>query len=344
MKSKGFYLVKSGNSNEAFELRDFELLELKSDEVLILVDAFGLNYADIMARRGLYRDAPPMPCVLGYEVVGEVQKIGAAVDRKWLGKRVVAFTRFGGYAQHVITKSEALIPIDHSIAYSAALSLATQYLTAYYMVYVAGNVQPGERVLVHAAAGGVGTALIQMLKERKAIVYAKFGSKDKMAYVQSLGADFCIDYSQGDYSETLQALLDGHFIDVSMNAVGGETFKKDMKLLRKGGGRMILYGGSALTQAKWGIFSQLNFLRKMGLFTPVVLMIKSQSILGVNMLRIADNNPPLMRLCVEGVYELYQNGKLNPQEGTEFSASELAQAHDFLESGKSVGKIAVVWK
>ena len=343
MLTSAFHLITNTTPDKAFELREIELPKLKSDQVLIEVEAFGLNYADVMARKGLYRDAPPMPCVLGYEVVGKIIEVGSNENQEWLGKRVVAFTRFGGYAQHAITKLEALMPIDNEISAGAALALTTQYLTAYYMVYVATNILPGDHVLVHAAAGGVGTALIQMLKERGAVVYAKCGSDSKKDYVMAQGADFFINYNQNDYIQTLQSQLKGEKLDASMNPVAGATFKKDMHVLRPGGGKMILFGGSDLTNAKWGILSQLNFVRKMGLLTPIVLMMKSQSIIGVNMLRIADNNPKMMKACIDGVQELYEKGVLKPQVGAEFKSTELAEAHAFLESGKSVGKVAVVF-
>jgi len=341
MLTSAFHLIANTTPDKAFALREIQLAQIQPDEVLIEVEAFGLNYADVMARKGLYRDAPPMPCVLGYEVVGRIKEVGAENDSNLVGQRVVAFTRFGGYAKHAITKADALMPIDEEISAGAALALTTQYLTAYYMVYVATNILPGDHVLVHAAAGGVGTALIQMLKERGALVYAKCGSDSKKEYVMAQGADFFINYRQNDYIETLASQLNGNKLDASMNPVAGATFKKDMALLKPGGGKMILFGGSDLTNAKWGILSQLNFVRKMGLLTPIVLMMKSQSIIGVNMLRIADNNPKMMKACIDGVQKLYEKGVLTPQVGAEFKSTELAEAHAFLESGKSVGKVAV---
>ncbi len=343
MKTAAFHLIANATPEKAFDLREIHLPALKADEVLIEVEAFGLNYADVMARKGIYRDAPPKPCVLGYEVVGRIIEVGSTKEQQILGKRVVAFTRFGGYAQHAISKLDALMPIDEDLNPGSALALTTQYLTAYYMVYVATNIFPGDHVLVHAAAGGVGTALIQMLKERGAVVHAKCGSDSKKDYVMAQGADFFLNYNQNDYIQTLQSQLQGQKLDVSMNPVAGATFKKDMQLLRPGGGKIILFGGSDLTQAKWGIFSQLNFVRKMGLLTPIVLMMKSQSIIGVNMLRIADNHPKLMNTCISGVSDLYAKGVLKPQVGAAFTSSQLADAHSFLESGKSVGKIAVIW-
>ena len=131
---KAIYLVKNGDAATAFELRETADPIPSSGEVRIKVEAFGLNYADVMARNGLYREAPPLPCVLGYEVVGRIDQVGENVPNDLLGQRVVAFTRFGGYAEYAITNPQAFTRIDDLDA-GAALSIATQYVTAYYMTY-----------------------------------------------------------------------------------------------------------------------------------------------------------------------------------------------------------------
>ncbi|WP_300666306.1 zinc-binding dehydrogenase, partial [Fluviicola sp.] len=219
-QTEAFHLIKKGNAESAFELRSTTLPELKSKQVLIEVQAFGLNYADVMARLGLYREAPPMPCVIGYEVVGLITEVGSEVDSALLGKRVVGFCRFGGYSKHVITEEYAVSVIDEMDA-GVALSLATQFVTAYYMVYRSANVHAGERVLIHAAAGGVGTALIQLCKMKGAYVIAKVSSKEKETLVRNLGADEVINYKEGDYSEKIAALLSKDRLDVSFNPVAG---------------------------------------------------------------------------------------------------------------------------
>jgi NADPH2:quinone reductase len=195
-------------------------------------------------------------------------------------------------------------------------------------------------VLVHAAAGGVGTLLIQLACLQGAEVIAKVGSDHKLNLVKELGAMHAVNYKITDYAAFLADKCGK--IDVSFNPVGGSTFKKDMSLL-DAGGRMVIFGGSELGQGKFGIFSKLNFVRKMGLIIPVGLMMSSRNILGVNMLRIADNKPDLIKTCLNGMMELYRGGKIKPVPGEEFSASELSRAHELLESGRSIGKICVTW-
>lgn len=342
MKTEAIVLTKKGKPSGTFERREWSIPEINSQQIVIESEAFGLNYADVMASQGLYREAPPMPCVVGYEVVGKIVQVGEQVEADLIGKRVLAFCRFGGYAKHVITEKYAIVVIDEMDA-GEALSLCTQGVTAYYMAHYLSPVRAGERVLIHAAAGGVGTLLIQMCKNAGAEVYAKIGSAEKENWVKTLGADHVIDYSKGNYAEVLKKMLGENRLDVSFNPVAGDTFKKDFHLLGSGG-RLFLFGGSQLTGGKWGILSALNFIRKMGRPLPIGFMMRSKSILGVNMLKLADNKPEVLATCLSAVFELYTSGKIKPEVGGTFSVTEFEKAVQLLASGKSKGKIALVWK
>lgn len=341
MESKAFFLTKVGSASESFDLRPLELNEPKEQEVLIEVEAFGLNYADVMARRGLYREAPPFPCVVGYEVVGKVIQVGSQEDAHLLNKRVLGFCRFGGYAKHTITFSYAVVVVDDQPA-NELLALSTQAVTAYYMGEYLTPIHAIDTVLIHAAAGGVGSILIQLAKLKGAKVIAKIGSDSKRKLVEELGADCVVNYNDSDYVQQIQAFLKEERLDISFNPVAGSTYKKDMSLLGSGG-RMILFGGSELANGKWGFFSKLNFARKMGLVLPIGLMMRSKNILGVNMLKIADNKPKVLEHCLTAVVQLYKEGKIKPQVGGVFPASQLNEAHSALESGKTTGKLSVYW-
>lgn len=341
IESHAIVLKSYGKATQAFELRTCSVALPQADELLIEVEAFGLNYADVMARNKLYKEAPPLPAVLGYEVVGTVTRTGSETNASLLGKRVVAFTRFGGYARHAVTKASAVALIEDMPA-AEALALSTQFVTAYYMAVYLSPVHAGDKVLIHAAAGGVGTALIQLAKWKKAFVYAKVSSAAKEELVKSLGADVVINYSKGDYAQQIAEHLQGKRLEVSFNPIAGSTFKKDFKLLGSGG-RLIIFGGSERSGKKWGILSDLNFVRKMGLILPIALMMRSKNVLGVNMLKIADNTPEVLTECLQRVVELTREGILKPQIGGIFNATDIAEAHDLLESGKSTGKISVFW-
>lgn len=340
IKTEAIILVKHGDASIAFERKAMTINAPKSGEVLIESEAFGLNYADVMARRGLYREAPPLPAVVGYEVVGKVIALGEGVNPNLLNKRVLAFCRFGGYAKHVISAAHVVIQ-DYPA--EEAMALCTQAVTAYYMLEYLSPIHTGDKVLIHAAGGGVGTILIQLAKQKGAEVFAKIGDEKKEALVRKLGADHVINYTKSDYAQQIQALLKETKLDCSFNPVAGSTFKKDMKLLGAGG-KIVLFGGSELASGKWGFLSQLNFVRKMGFFLPIALMMQSKNILGVNMLKIADNKPEILATCLQNVVSLYEKGELIPQVGGNYHVNDIVAAHTALESGKTTGKLSVFWE
>jgi NADPH2:quinone reductase len=282
-----------------------------------------------------------MPCVVGYEVVGKIHSVGPDADSSLVGKRVIAFCRFGGYAKHVITNDYAVVEVGDQPA-SELMALCTQAVTAYYMAEYLTPIHKIDTVLIHAAAGGVGTILIQLAKMKGARVIAKVGRSEKEVLVKELGADIVVNYKTSDYVEQIEKALNGDRIDVSFNPVAGSTFKKDWALLGSGG-RMILFGGSELSSGKWGFFSKLNFVRKMGLILPIGLMMRSKNVLGVNMLKIADNRPKIMEACLQDVVKLYSDGHIKPQVGGVYTADQLAEAHAALESGSTTGKLTINW-
>lgn len=340
--SKSFCLTKTGPANQAFQLTSVELPKLNKGELKIEVDAFGLNYADVMCRLGLYKECPALPTVIGYEVVGKVVEQCPTIETDYLNKKVVAFTRFGAYAQHVNTPAYAVAVIE-DYDDGKALALATQYVTAFYMSHVVTNVFEGDWVLIHAAAGGVGTALIQMLLNKKVNVIAKIGNENKRDYLKELGVEHIVNYNTVDYSKEVKKILGSSKLDVSFNPVAGSTFKTDMKLLGSNG-KLVLFGGSERSGKRWGLLSTLNFVRKMGLLIPIGLMMKSKSVIGVNMLKVADYKPQLLSYCLQSVVEMAKKEEVSPIVGGVFNDDELAKAHDLLESGKSKGKLVVRWR
>ena len=249
MQTEAFVLTQTGTAETAFQRQEISISALKSAEVLIEVEAFGLNYADVMARLGLYREAPPMPCVLGYELVGKIIEVGENAPPELLGKRVLAFTRFGAYAKHAITLADAVLEIPEHMHAAQALPFATQGVTAYYMTDILAPIQPYDKVLVHAAAGGVGSFLIQLARLRGATVIASTGSDHKFAYIESLGAQHVINYKKHDYQAQVKAILGGHTLDVAYNPIGAKSAKTDLSLLSPGG-RLFLFGGSELANRK----------------------------------------------------------------------------------------------
>lgn len=332
---KALFLVRNGKTEEAFELRDIKITEPGDNEVGVEVEAFGLNFADVMARLGLYKDCPPLPTIIGYETVGRVLKIGKKITHVKEGDRVIAFTRFGGYSQYVITQEKAVVKIDEHYDVVKALALATQYCTAFYACSVATNVLPGEKVLVQAAAGGVGTALVQLCKLKGAVIYGTAGSPSKIEYLKQQGVDFPINYNEKSIDQIPEKM------DVVFDSLGGADFKKGFNLLNQGG-RLVGYGAASQTEGQ-NIFGLLKLGIGFGIYHPVQLLMESRAIIGVNMLRIADYKPNTLQYCMEQVVALAEAEKIDPTVGGLYGIDDIGKAHSDLEKRKTIGKLGIKW-
>jgi len=336
---KSIFLVKNGDSSSAFEVRESPKPVCGSGQILVKTRGFGLNYADVMARLGLYKDAPPIPAVLGYDVCGVVEQVGEGVTHVKPGDSVTAMTRFGGYAEYALTLAPATVKIPENMRSDVSTALATQYCTAWHAACEMVQLMPGDKVLISAAAGGVGTALIQIALSKGCKVIAVVGNDQKGELVKSLGAADWYNYRKGDvHAEVLNA--HGR-MDVIFDSVGGSNVSKGFQLL-KYGGKMVCYGAAQMSSQR-NIFSKIRFGLAFGFYHPAQFMMNSKSFIGVNMLRLADHRPQAVQRALEGVMELYHAGKINPVEGKIFKAAQIAEAHDYLASGQSVGKIAVEW-
>jgi NADPH:quinone reductase-like Zn-dependent oxidoreductase len=338
---KAIFIVKHGSADEAFETREIPKPTPKAGEVLIKVEGFGLNFADIMARKGLYQDAPPLPSVIGYDICGMVEKVGAGVSNVSEGNRVTAMSRFGGYAEYATTDARATAKISNNINVAEATALTTQYCTAYYCAAEAVNLFEGDRVVIHSAAGGVGTGLLQYALHKKCEVFATTGSSSKVDLLKKEGAHHVIDTSKVEFDDYIKQVTKGEGADVIFDAVGADFIRRGIKSLAAGG-KIVCYGAAQMTDST-NIFSKLSKAIQFGIYHPAVFMMNSKSLLGVNMLKIADNKPMILKRCLENVVRLVEEGIFKPQGGKIFKASEIAEAHRFLEGRKSIGKVACAW-
>ena len=337
---KAIFLVRNGSAATAFETREMPMPIVGAGQVLIKVEAFGLNFADVMARRGMYKEAPPIPCVLGYDVAGIVTQTGPEVHHVKTGDRVTAMTRFGGYAEYVLTAASGVAAIPASIAMPAATALATQYCTAYYAAAEMVNLHEGDKVLIHAGAGGVGTALIQFAKFKGCEIFSTAGSEEKLAYLKASGVHHPINYQTSNFESEIKKITSGEGVDVIFDAVGGQSVLRGFRSLQAGG-RIICYGAAAITNRN--IFGKIKTGIGFGLYHPIMFMVSSKSMLGLNMLKIADHKPERIQACLKEVIQLTDRGVFNPLPPTVFSAKEIAVAHEYLENRKSVGKVALYW-
>ena len=339
---KAAYLVKYGKASTAFEIKEIEKPQFTSNQVLIKVEAFGLNFADVQARLGLYKDAPPLPAILGYDIVGHIEQCGADVKHLKIGDRITALTSFGGYAQYAVAEQEVTQKIPETFSPGVAVALATQYCTAYFLSYNIANIQENDHVLIHAAAGGVGTALIQMALDKNCIIFGTCSSSKKIEYLKKIGVQYPINYIEKDFETEIVTILGEKGLDAIFDPIGGISVKKGFRLLGAGG-RIITFGVSSMNQAK-NIFGKIKVILQFGLYHPIFqFLMKSRGMMGINMLSIAKENPAKIGIAMKEVIKLTEKGILKPYVGAEFTIDKLAEAHSFLESRKSIGKIVVKW-
>ena len=337
---KAAVLVRNGKADNSFEIQEIEKPKVGPGQLLIKVEAFGLNFADIMARQGNYQDCPPLPAIIGYDVVGEVTEIGSGVDNVKVGDRVTSMTRFGGYAEYAVADYRACAKINKDYPAEKATALTTQYCTAYYCFNEQMNLHKGDKVLIHAAAGGVGTALVQMANDRGCEIFVTAGSDSKLVYLKSIGVDHPINYRTQDFEVEVRKIVGEAGVDAVFDPVGGKSVKKGLKLLGSGG-RILLFGASDMTGAN--IFGKIGTGLGFGFYHPVEFMLSSKAMIGVNMLRIGDNRPMVLKRCLENVVRLVEEGILDPTVAKVFKAENLAEAHAYLEGRSSMGKVSVMW-
>lgn len=337
---KAAVLIKNGDAFSAFEIREVPKPEPGAGEVLIKVAAFGLNFADVMARNGMYKEAPPLPVILGYDVAGYIEAVGANVSTLKTGDRVVAMTRFGGYAEYAVTNATAAAVIPGDIDMAAATALATQYCTAYYTAAELINLYKGDKVLIQSGAGGVGTALIQYAKYKECEIFSTAGSDDKINYLRALGVQHAINHTTQDFETEIKKHTNGKGVDAIFDAVGGSSVKKGFRSL-SAGGRIVCFGAADMSGKN--IFGKIKAAVGFGFYHPVMLMMPSKAMMGVNMLRIADDKPAVIQRCLQAVIKLTNEGVFKPALGKSFNVTDIGAAHEYLEKRKSMGKIVMQW-
>ena len=332
------YITKPGKP-EVVQIRETDRPALKAGQVMVKVKATGLNYAEIVVRRGLYPDAPKFPFISGYEYSGIVEDDNnCGIFQK--GDRVLGVAMFGAQAQYIAANPLQLFKIPDSMSFDLAAALPVNYLTAYYALVRFAGLRDNETVLIHSCAGGVGTAASQLAKERNAVVFGTTSSDDKVKYLENIGIDYPVNYRQSDYSRKVDEITNGKGVDIVLDPVGGPNFRKSFKLL-KSGGRIVSYGVADLTAG--GRFNLPRLIWKF-LTIPSVrtlnLIQSNRGVYGLALNRLLDNADEV-GMVIKELLGKFENGSIKPVISRVFDFKEVASAHEFLESGKSTGKIVL---
>jgi NADPH:quinone reductase-like Zn-dependent oxidoreductase len=326
---------------DVLEVREVDDPTPGPGEVRVRVRAAGLNFAEVMARKGLYPDAPKTPMVVGYEVAGEVDALGEGATGFALGERVAALTRFGGHAERVVVPEAQVFRMPEAMSFEEGAALPVNYLTAHHMLFQVFRVRAGDRVLVHMAAGGVGTAVLQLGRTVPGLTTFGTASAGKHDYVRSLGCDHPIDYRSLDYAEEIRRLTDGEGVDLVLDALGGRDWKKGYRLLRPGG-LLIAFGWANMsTGERRNPLHVMRELTGLPVLTPATLMNDNRGIAGVNMGHMWEFISQL-RWQADRLMALYTEGVVRPHIDAVLPFAEAAEAHRRLESGKTVGKVVLV--
>jgi len=307
---------------------------LGAGEVRIEVAAAGINFADVMARMGLYPDAPKPPCVIGYEAAGTVLELGEGVNGLVPGQRVVAGTKFGGYATQVVVRASDVVALPESQTFEQGAAIPVNYATAWAALIRYGAVQPGERVLIHAAAGGVGIAATQIAKRAGAEVYGT-ASPSKHERCRELGVDHALDYTTPGWERELPPM------DVILDAVAGKSFRTSYSLLRPGG-RLVAFGASSLvTGQRRNVVAALRTVVRMPRFNLIKQMSESKAVIGLNMLSLWKDRETL-EPWIAPLTEMLDDGTIKPVVAGTFSFEEAGAAQTMLTERRNVGKVVLV--
>ena len=309
-------------------------------QVRIRVRAAGVNFADVLARQGLYPDAPKPPCVVGYEVSGVVDAAGPRAGADWVGREVFAMTRFGGYADTVVVAEGQVFGKPASLSHEQAATLPVNYLTAWQLLVVMGALSPDETVLIHNAGGGVGLAAIDVAVHIGARILGT-ASPAKHAFLKERGVQEAIDYRSGDWTREVGRLTDGRGVELVIDPLGGAHWRKSWGVLRSTG-RLGMFGVS--TASETGVGGRLRLLKValgMPWFNPVMLMNQNRSAFGVNVGHLWDETAKVdawMQNLLKGVNE----GWVRPHVDRTFALEDASAAHEYLEQRRNIGKVVLI--
>jgi NADPH:quinone reductase-like Zn-dependent oxidoreductase len=328
--------ISKRGSPDVLQVREADDPMPQVGEIRIRVAFAGVNFADLLARMGLYQDAPKIPCVVGYEVSGVVDAVGTGVEQSWTGTRVVSATHFGGYSDTVCVPVANAMPLPPTVTDEEAAALPVNYLTAHHMLVFLGGIRAKDVVLVHGAAGGVGQAAVQLCHIIGARVVGT-ASAPKHEFLRTVGVD-PIDYRDASWPDRVRDLTNGRGVDIALDAVGGRSFKTSYELLAPAG-RLFCYGVSTIVGSERpSLLRAVGGLLSMPRFGPVKLMLENRSVTGVNLGRLLDE-PAILQPQFEALIDYAANEQIKPVIDRVYTFDDAPAAHRRLHARQNIGKV-----
>ncbi|MCO4763332.1 MAG: zinc-binding dehydrogenase [Myxococcales bacterium] len=326
---------------DVLEVREYPDPTPTAGQVRVQVKACGLNFAELMARQGLYPAAPKPPCVVGYEAAGVVDAIGEGVDDYAIGDRVLLAVKFGAHAELVCADVQQVYPMPENMSFEEGAALPVNYLTAHHMLTRVAFARSGDHLLVHAAGGGVGTAVLQLCRAIGGITTYGTASPGKHDLIREQGCTHAIDYRNKDYVEEVRRLTDGEGVDVVLDALGGQDWAKGYDLL-KPMGRLVAFGFSNMTSpARRNVFKVAWQWLRMPRFAPLNMMNDNRAIAGVSLGDLWEQ-VDLLRSEMTELLPLYERGLIRPRVDSVFTFDRAHEAHEHMMARRNVGKVILI--
>ena len=333
-------VITAAGGPERLETRTAQLPPPGAGEVQVEVRAAGINFADILARQGLYPDAPPLPCVVGYEFAGTVREVGDGADGALVGQDVFGLTRFGGYSSGLNVPAQQVFAMPGRLTHAQAASVPVAYTTAWQLLVVQGGLRAGDTVLIHNAGSGVGLAALDVARHlgARTIGTASAGKHD---FLTARGLHEAVDYRTGDWVREVRDLTGGLGVELVIDPMGGESFRRSRGVLRPTG-RLGMYGISAASSNQ-GVLGKLRLAKtalSMPVFHPVPLMNDNLGVFGVNLGHMWDEVDKI-RGWLSEVVDGVEAGWVRPHVDSTFPFAQAPDAHAHIEARRSVGKVVL---
>ncbi len=320
------YIYNAGGGPEVIELTERPIPSLGSGEVLVKVEAFGLNRADVQQRKGVYPPPEGVSDIPGLEVAGSIVAVGDGASDWSVGTRVAALLAGGGYAQYVNVPTELLIRIPDELSIEEAAALPEVSATVVSNLFIEGGLEQGQTILIHGGAGGIGSMAIQLAKAAGARVFVTASSAEKLAYCQELGADEGINYREEDFEQRVGELTNGQGVDLILDVIGAKYLQPNINALAVNG-RLVIIGLQGGTKAEVNL--------------GVMLGKRARVIATTLRSRPLEQKNEIIKQTIARVMPLVDEGKLAINVSKIFDFSDLTSAHEYFDSGEHTGKIVV---
>lgn len=336
---KAYVLRKSGKP-EILKIEEVPEPSPKSDEIKIRVKAIGINYAEILSRRGQYNWAPKRPYIPGMEAYGEVVELGDQTSEYKIGDRVLVGAQHGSYAEYMVSKEYLVFPAIDSFTDAENAAALVSYMTAYVALIKLAKIRSKERVLIQAAAGGVGTAAVQIAKAIDCEVYGTAGNDEKLKLLKELGVDHPINYRKDSFLQYIKNR--GVGIDAVLEVVGGEVYKDSLRSLATFG-RLVVVGFASIPFKKW---NPITWYQTWKLAPKMNIMNAAKRSTGVLATHVGylTENKEIARTAWAELSAFVKDHQLKPVVGSTFDFHDLSKAHEWVESRQNVGKTVVILK